>query len=93
MTTSSKMSGICWRCVIARSPARNPGSGGMSRWNGSTITAASSWPCSASSASTVARSLYGATSTWSWIACGMPPESGIGAGNALGDFGVCDISA
>ena len=65
----------------------------MMRWNGSTMTAARLSACTASSASTVARSLYGAIRTSPSSTDGMPAESGMGAGNALGDFGVCDISA
>src|SRR3989338_5352893 len=51
----------------------------MSRWKGSMITAARlSW-CAAMMASVSARSLKGAISTSSPMACGMPAESGVGA--------------
>ena len=52
------------------------------------ITAASSWWYWAMSASVVARSLYGAIRTSPSIACGIPAESGIGAGKALGERGL-----
>ncbi len=63
MTTSSKMRRMPWRRVISRRPWRKPGWGGMRRWNGSMITAASSSACASTMPSTVARSLYGAIST------------------------------
>ncbi len=45
-----------------------------------------SW-CAVMIASVSARSLKGATSTSSLMACGMPAESGVGAGKALGTRG------
>ena len=88
MTTSSKTSRMPWRRVMSRRPCRNPGWGGISRWNGSTITAASSSAWVATMPSTVARSLKGAISTSASSECGMPDESGTGAGKALGERGV-----
>ena len=87
MTTSSKTSSTPWRRVISRSPFRKPGWGGTSRWNGSTMTAASSSAWAAMMPSTVPRSLYGAISTSASSDCGMPEESGTGAGKALGERG------
>ncbi len=56
------------------------------------ITAARlSW-WAARMASVSARSLNGATRTFSSIACGMPPESGVGAGKAFGTRGPTLIS-
>ena len=56
------------------------------------ITAASSRWCASIIASVSGRSLNGAISTSSWIACGMPAESGVGAGNAFGARGPTLIS-
>ena len=50
-----------------------------------------SW-CVSMMASVSARSLNGATRTCSSMACGMPAESGVGAGKALGAFGPTLIS-
>ena len=56
------------------------------------MTAARSWWCASIMASVSARSLNGAISTCSWMAWGMPAESGVGAGNALGARGPTLIS-
>ena len=84
MTISSKISGTPCRAVISRTPWRNPGCGTTSRCSGSMITAARSWWCASIMAWASATSLKGATSTSPWMAWGMPAESGVGAGNALG---------
>ena len=73
---------------MSRSPWRKPGWGGTSRCSGSTSTAASSSACVAMMPSTVPRSLKGAISTSLSIECGMPEESGTGAGKALGARGA-----
>jgi hypothetical protein len=92
VTISSKIRGTPCRAVTARTPSRKPGCGTISRWNGSMITAARSPWCSAIIASAVAASLNGAISTSPWIACGMPAESGVGAGKAFGSRGPTLIS-
>ena len=67
---------------MSRRPCRNPGLGGRSRWNGSTITPPMSSWFSSIIAVVFSRSLKGAMSIFSWIDLGMPAESGSAVGKS-----------
>ena len=74
-------------CVTARNACRKPGLGGIRRWNGSTMTPASSSFCSSIRLSTISMSLKAATSISSCTLLGMPAESGDGPRKVAGPLG------